>query len=124
VLGERHPDTAATYNNMAEVCDAQGRHAEALEYYAKVLAIMRDVRGEQHPDTAGTCFNMAITHRKLGDMAHARELFGKAHEIFHAAMLWRMALTIMRIQQWRGRPPPNRFVLTFPSSFFSPFLPT
>ena len=43
VLGAEHPDTAATYNNMANVYDSQGHNDKALEYYGKALAITEKV---------------------------------------------------------------------------------
>ena len=57
--GEQHPDTAATYNNMASVSYNRGRIDSALEYYGKSLAIKLATLGEQHPDTATTYNNMA-----------------------------------------------------------------
>ena len=46
---------AQTYNSMGEVFCAQGRHAEALEYYyERSLAITHEVLGERHPDIAQT----------------------------------------------------------------------
>jgi tetratricopeptide (TPR) repeat protein len=78
VLGERHSDTAATYNNMALVFNSQGRHAEALEYHAKALAIKRDVLGERHPDTAATYNNMAVVFDDQGRHVEALEYYAKA----------------------------------------------
>ena len=44
---------------MAGVLHAQGKHAEALELYAKSLAIWRELLGEQHATTADTYNSMA-----------------------------------------------------------------
>jgi len=45
---------------MGEVFCAQGRHAEALEYYERSLAITREVLGERHPDIAQTYNNWPL----------------------------------------------------------------
>jgi tetratricopeptide (TPR) repeat protein len=113
VLGERHPDTAATGTTTWLVsstiragtqrrwstlqrrwrfnmtCWAGGTRtrptptttwlvSEALEYYAKTLAIRRDVLGERHPGTAGTYNNMAGIAYKQGRHAEALESYAKA----------------------------------------------
>jgi tetratricopeptide (TPR) repeat protein len=39
VLGKEHPDTATTYNNIANVYYSQGKYEEALEWYNKALTI-------------------------------------------------------------------------------------
>ena len=51
VHGEDHPDTATTYNNMANVYDDQGKHELALELFAKALRIYQKMLGEDHPLT-------------------------------------------------------------------------
>ena len=52
VLGEQHPDTASSLNNMGYLLQAMGDHAAARPYYERALAIRLEVLGEQHPDTA------------------------------------------------------------------------
>ncbi|HEY4833014.1 MAG TPA: tetratricopeptide repeat protein, partial [Waddliaceae bacterium] len=39
VLGEEHPDVAASYNNIGDALKAQGKHDEASVYYKKASAI-------------------------------------------------------------------------------------
>ena len=51
-LGEGHPDTARSYNNLALNLDVQGRYAEAQPLYQRALDIRRKALGEGHPDTA------------------------------------------------------------------------
>src|SRR5262249_19053629 len=48
VLGEQHPDTATSYNNVAACLHAQGQYAQALPLFRKALAIRQKVLGEQH----------------------------------------------------------------------------
>jgi tetratricopeptide (TPR) repeat protein len=52
VLGEQHPDTAQSFNNLAVNLQDQGRYIEAEPLFRQVLAIYRKVLGEQHPHTA------------------------------------------------------------------------
>lgn len=52
VLSEKeHPDTAATYNNIASVYDRQGDYPKALEWYRKALDIFERKLGSEHPNT-------------------------------------------------------------------------
>ena len=52
VLGEDHPDTAASYRTLAYNLNAQGKYAAAEPLIQKALAIQLKVLGEDHPDTA------------------------------------------------------------------------
>ena len=59
VLGADHPDTAASYNNVASNLDAQGRYEEAEPLFPKALEIRERVLGANHPDTAAAYNNVA-----------------------------------------------------------------
>ena len=48
-MGERHPDTAASLNNLAVLLQAQGDYAAAKPLYEQALAIHEAVLGERHP---------------------------------------------------------------------------
>jgi tetratricopeptide (TPR) repeat protein len=78
VLGEEHPDTANSYNNVAYNLNAQGKYAEAAEGYRKALAIRRKVLGEEHPDTALSYNNLAVNLSAQGKYAEGAEGFRKA----------------------------------------------
>jgi hypothetical protein len=45
VLGPEHPNVASSLNNLADLCRAQGRHADAEFFYKRSHAI-----GEKAPD--------------------------------------------------------------------------
>ena len=59
VLGERHPDTAESLNNLAELLRSQGDSAAAKPLYEQALAIRKAALGERHPDTATSLNNLA-----------------------------------------------------------------
>ena len=50
--GEKHPDMAASYDNIGAVYEAKGDNDKALEYYNKSLAIRLNTLGENHADVA------------------------------------------------------------------------
>jgi tetratricopeptide (TPR) repeat protein len=78
LLGEEHPYTAASCNNVAFILQAQGRYKEAQELYQKALDILRKVHGEHHPDTAGGYNNVAASLNAQGRYQEAAEVYQKA----------------------------------------------
>jgi len=54
VLGEDHPDYAASLNVLAELYASQGRYAEAEPLYKRSLAIREKALGPNHLDVAKT----------------------------------------------------------------------
>ena len=85
-LGEEHPDTAASYNNVASNFNAQGRYEEAEPLFRKGLEIRARVLGEEHPDTAASYNNLASSLSAQGRYGEAEPLFRKSLEIWARAL--------------------------------------
>jgi CHAT domain-containing protein len=81
VLGEDHPDTARSYNNLAMNLHAQGKYAEAGPLLQKALDIWRQALGEDHPSTATGYNNVAMILNAQGKYAEAGPLYQKALDI-------------------------------------------
>lgn len=90
VLGERHPETLTSMNNIASTYSHLGRPQDALELQQKVLDARREVRGERHPETLTGMNNLATTYSHLGRNQDAlnlrqevlkiqREVLGERH---------------------------------------------
>jgi CHAT domain-containing protein/Tfp pilus assembly protein PilF len=77
-LGEVHPDTAASYNNLALVLRNQGKLPEAEAMHRKALAIYLKALGEDHPDTAASYSNLAIVLHEQGKLPDAEAMHHKA----------------------------------------------
>ena len=73
-LGEEHPDTLTTKQNLASSLWQMGDAAAARALEEQVLAIRTRVLGEEHPDTLMTMHNLASSLWQLGDAAIARTL--------------------------------------------------
>jgi tetratricopeptide (TPR) repeat protein len=86
VLGEEHPDTAASYNNLAGNLNAQAKYAQAQPLYEKALAIRRQALGDGHPDTAQSYNNVAFNLKAQGKYAQAQPLYEKALAIRRQAL--------------------------------------
>lgn len=63
-LGEGHPDTAASYNNLAGVYQVQGRYENAISYYEKAYKIFVSLLGKNRPNTEIVYGNMKTAYAK------------------------------------------------------------
>jgi tetratricopeptide (TPR) repeat protein len=77
LLGETHPETLASMDDVAAVLERQGKFAEAEDVFAKVLAIRRKTMGEQAPETLTSMFNVAGTMSDRGELAEADALYSE-----------------------------------------------
>jgi hypothetical protein len=77
-LGEGHPGTALSYNDLAADLYSQGKYAEAEPLCRQALAIRLKALGEGHPDTAGSYNNLALTLYSQGKYAEAEPLCRQA----------------------------------------------
>jgi tetratricopeptide (TPR) repeat protein len=65
VLGEKHPDTAGSLNNLATLCFYENKIKEAANYIRKALAICRKVLGDNHPDTKTMMDNLEAIEQRI-----------------------------------------------------------
>ena len=87
VLGEDHPDTAASYNNLAVTLRAQGKYAEAEAMHRHALAILLKALGEDHPDTATSYNNLAWSLDRQGKHDDALRTWTAAAASYEQARL-------------------------------------
>ncbi|MGN9806255.1 tetratricopeptide repeat protein [Micromonospora sp. L32] len=74
VLGEEHPMTLTSMNNLAIVVSRMGELAEARRLHEQVLQQRRRVLGEEHPTTVISMGNLAAVLSDMGELAEARRL--------------------------------------------------
>lgn len=74
LLGDEHPDTLTTMNNLAETLRAQGDLAGARKIQEQVLEITRRILGEEHPDTSLSAWNLVYTLLQMGNPAEAIDI--------------------------------------------------
>jgi tetratricopeptide (TPR) repeat protein len=86
MLGQEHPDTLSSMNNLALTYRKQGRWKEAEVQFTQVLETKKRVLGEEHPSTLTSMASLALTLWNLGRSKDAEELFGHVLEIRKKAM--------------------------------------
>jgi len=78
VLGAEHPDTAASYNNLAQLYRLLGEYKQAEPLYQCALAIREHVLGAKHPDTAFTLHDLGHLRYFRGEYKQAESLYQRA----------------------------------------------
>lgn len=84
-VGDLHPQTAATWNDLAASLRHQGRYDEAEEAYGEALRLGRALFGDAHPD-------LALTLNHLGRLAQNRGRFAEAEPLLREALAMRKAV--------------------------------
>jgi tetratricopeptide (TPR) repeat protein len=90
VYGEKHPNVAATLNNLGLAWDALGEHKKAIGYYEEALAIDEKIYGRRHPNVATRVNNLGLAWYALGKYKKAigyyeealgivKEVYGEKH---------------------------------------------
>jgi serine/threonine protein kinase len=80
VLGEKHPDTLFSMNELVGVYVSQGKYAQAEQLGTKVLESRRRLLGEGHPDTLTSMNDLSQVYDKEGKHVQAEQLLMKVIE--------------------------------------------
>ena len=62
ILGDNHPATSTSLNNLAGLYESQGRYSAAEPLYQQALAIRKKQLGNNHPDTATSLNDLALIY--------------------------------------------------------------
>ena len=68
LLTDDHPDTATSYNSLADNLDAQGKYAAAQPLFEKALEIRRRLLTDDHPDTATELQQPGVQPQRPGEV--------------------------------------------------------
>ena len=79
VLGNEHPDTVSSINNLAVLCEKLGQYDQALLLLQRGLAINEKVLGPDHPNTTGSVNNLAMLYSTIGQFGNALSLYQRAY---------------------------------------------
>jgi serine/threonine protein kinase/tetratricopeptide (TPR) repeat protein len=86
ILGPEHRDTLRTMHDLADLCQTQGRYADAEALYLKVLESQRRRLGEEDPDTIDTMHELAVLYRNQGRYQQAEQLLIRTLELQHRVL--------------------------------------
>ena len=75
ILGEDHPHTLTSRNNLADAYLDAGRLSEAISLYEQVLTDSSHILGEDHPNTLTTRNNLACAYESAGHLTEAITLY-------------------------------------------------
>ena len=74
-LGKEHPETAVSYNNLAEVYRKQRKFKKALEYYSKVVGICTKKPNDNYTKIATVLNNIGLTYYELDNTSEALKYY-------------------------------------------------
>ncbi|NES00600.1 MAG: tetratricopeptide repeat protein, partial [Symploca sp. SIO1B1] len=77
-LGNKHPDFAASLNNLAGLYSSQGRYSEAEPLYKDAIAIDKQSLPPNHPQLATNLNNLALLYKSQGRYSEAEPLYKDA----------------------------------------------
>jgi tetratricopeptide (TPR) repeat protein len=76
-LGDDHPHTISTMNNLANLYSDQGKYEAAEPLYVKCLEKMKVKLGDDHPNTIASMGNLANLYKDQGRYEAAESLYKK-----------------------------------------------
>ncbi|MCH0567829.1 ATP-binding protein [Streptomyces sp. MUM 136J] len=71
VLGDTHPQTLTSRNNLAAAYQSAGDLERAVPLYERALTLYEQVLGDTHPDTLVSRNNLAAAYESAGDLERA-----------------------------------------------------
>ncbi len=80
VLGDEHPDTLVSINDMGTLLDSMGLYDEAMPHYREALETRQRVLGDEHPDALTSINNMGGLLERMGRHEEAMPYFREALE--------------------------------------------
>jgi tetratricopeptide (TPR) repeat protein len=85
-LGERHPDVATSYNNLAGLYTSMGRYEEAEKLFKKTLALRLEILPENHPNIMESYWWLAMIASRQENyevaIAHYQQAINIAQKTF------------------------------------------
>jgi tetratricopeptide (TPR) repeat protein len=85
-LGDRHPNTLASINNLGHLLEAKGDLAAAEPLHREALKVQRETLGNRHPNTRTSINNLGLLLEAKGDLAAAEPLCREALKVMRETL--------------------------------------
>jgi CHAT domain-containing protein/Tfp pilus assembly protein PilF len=86
VLGDKHPYTATSLSDLAEIYQNKGDYTKAEPLLIRAVAIREQTLGKMHPDTATALDNLALLYHDKGDFDKAEQLYLRVQAIYEKSL--------------------------------------
>jgi tetratricopeptide (TPR) repeat protein len=86
LLGQNHPHTLISMNNLGLVLEYQGKYEQAEEMHRQSLRLREAVLGEEHPDTLMSMNNVATVLEGQGKYEQAEEMHRQSLRLKEAVL--------------------------------------
>src|SRR5204862_549164 len=83
-LGEKHPNYAASLNNLAVLYRSMGDYARAEPLYRQALDINKQALGEKNADYAASLYNLALLYAFMNEPTRGQPHSQQAVQIIRA----------------------------------------
>jgi tetratricopeptide (TPR) repeat protein len=80
-LGDRHPNTAASLNNLAELYESMGQYERSLPLHEEALEICKSESGNHNPNTVTIINNLAYLYFLMKQYKKSLTLYKEALEL-------------------------------------------
>jgi len=81
ILGDKHPDTLTSLNNLAGIYESIGRLDDALPLYENGYRLSKEVLGDKHPNTLTSLNNLAFIYQAIGRLDDALPLYENGYRL-------------------------------------------
>ncbi len=75
LLGDEHPNVAASLNNLANLYYSQGRYENAEPLYKESIKMRKKLLGDEHPSVANSLNNLAVLYDGQGRYEETEPLY-------------------------------------------------
>ena len=99
ILGEEHPDVAATLNVLASISYGLGNYTDTGLRYQRALAILEKTRGSEHPHTLGTLYHLARLYKRQGNYPEAASVYQRVLALQETILGTEHPQTLRTLQQ-------------------------
>ncbi len=86
VLGNEHPHTLTSMNNLARILNNQGKHKESEQIHRQTHVLMEKVLGNEHHHTLANINDLAAVFHNQGKFEEAEQMYRQTHVLLEKVL--------------------------------------